>query len=45
MSMKRVLAVLSGAALLALLVLGVTGCGSSKTPPNSGGNSQRFTST
>lgn len=45
MSMKRVLAVLSGAALLALLVFGVTGCGDSTTPPNGGGTSRSFTST
>jgi len=45
MSMKRILAVLSGAALLALLVFGVTGCGSSTTPPNGGGTSRSFTST
>lgn len=32
MSTKRILAVISGAALLALLVVGVTGCGSSTTP-------------
>lgn len=46
MSMRRVLAVLSGAALLALLVFGVTGCGDSTTPPNGGGTTSRsFTST
>jgi hypothetical protein len=42
MSLKRFLAVAAGAAFLALLVFGVTGCSDSTTP---GGTSQTFTST
>ncbi len=42
MSTRRILAVISGAAFLALLMAGVTGCGSSTTPPP--GTSHTFTS-
>jgi len=43
MNWKRAFAAAAGAAFLALLVFGVTGCSDSTTPP--GGTSQTFTST
>jgi hypothetical protein len=43
MNWKRAFAAAAGAAFLALLVFGVTGCSDSTTPPN--GTSQTFTST
>ncbi len=33
MSLKKILAAAAGAAFLALLVFGITGCSSSTTPP------------
>jgi hypothetical protein len=43
MSQKRMLAAIAGAAFLALLVFGVTGCSDSTTPPDP--TSHTFTST
>lgn len=44
MNWKKAVAAAAGAAFLALLVFGVTGCSDSTTPPN-GGTSRTFTST
>ena len=43
MTIRRIMAVISGAALLALLMFGVTGCGSSSTTPPT--TNHTFTST